>query len=248
MKAVSTEFVPEPVMGSALVVPLYSATAEGGLFNGTYEATGSGMTQVSVPLSHVFQPFDINITEATTNAGARLEKLYEVNLQRFSQNVAREVLRDVTNFTTSASFAGFGYDTVRSIANTLNQNNVTGERHLIVDTTIAGGLYVSSSMNTKVTPQDYDFTSAPKISTGILPSNVRGVALAAPCYAMANALPVDPLKGTNSYIEHSIITDPVTGFTFAYKVFSLPNSGRIRGVFEALVGGRIGNNRAVVIR
>ena len=248
MKAVSTEFVPEPINGASLRVPLYSATAEGGLFNGTYESTGSALTEITVPLSHVFQSFDIKINESTVNAAARLEKLYAVNLQKFAQNVAKEVLKDVGNFAASGSATNFGYDTVKSIANTLNQNNVTGDRYLIVDTTIAGGLYVSSSMATRVTPQDYDFVSAPKISTGILPSGVKGVALSAPCYAMANGLPTDELAGTNSYIDYSVITDPATGFSFVFKVFGLPNAGTKRGVFEALVGGKIGNNKAVVIK
>lgn len=247
MKAVSTEFIPEPINGASLRVPLYSATAEGGLFNGTYESSGSTLSEITVPLSHVFQSFDIKINESTVNAAARLEKLYAVNLQKFAQNVAKEVLKDVSSFTGFVSSASFGYDTVKSIASQLDQNNVSGDRYLLVDTTISSGLYVSSSMNTKVTVQDYDFVSAPKISTGILPSGVKGVALSAPCYAMANGLVTDELAGTNAYIDYTVITDPATGFTFAFKVFGLPNAGTKRGVFEALVGGKVGNNKGVKI-
>lgn len=248
LPAVSKEFIPEPVNGASLRVPLFSATAEGGVFNGTYDSTGSVLTEITVPLNHVFQSFDIKINESTVNAAARLENLYTVNLQKFAKNVAKSVLSDVGNYAVSASATGFGYDTVKTIAGLLDQNDVSEERHLMVDTTIYSGLYVSSSMNTRVAVTDYDFAAAHKISTSVLPSGVKGVAIAPSCYAMANGLPTDELAGTNAYIDYSVITDPATGFSFVFKVFGLPNAGTKRGVFEALVGGKIGNNKAVVIK
>jgi len=246
--AVSKEFVPEAINGASLRVPVFSATAEGGLFNGTYDASGSALTEITVPLSHVFQSFDIKINESTVNAAARLSNLYTVNLNAFAKNVAKEVLKDVGSFTASGSATGFGYETVKSIATTLDNNNVTEQRGLLVDTTIYSGLYVSSSMNTVVSPETYGFTGANKLSTGILPSGVKGVAMSPSCYAMANGLPTDELAGTNGYIDYAVMSDPATGFTFAFKVFALPNSGTKRGVFEALVGGKVANNKGVQIK
>ena len=114
------------------------------------------------------------------------------------------------------------------------------DRSLLVRNDYYGSLRPDPTATIKLTPQDYGFQTVSPVGTNVLPSGVKGVALAKGAYGVAAALTNNSLVGTNAVIDSTVLTDDKTGISFRYIVWANPTSGTINGTFETRVGGKVG--------
>lgn len=249
VKNFSTKFEQEAIKGNSISVSLYSA-GTGSVFTGTYADGASVIGEISVPLTHVYVPLEINVLESDKNAGAELSKLYKTGLQNFAQKVNEVILADVASYTTSASVANaaaFTFTSVKGLAaqlDTLSAPMV--DRSLVLKSDFYGALRTDPAATVKLSVTDYDFVGAYPAAT--LPAAVKGVAFGGiSTYAVGAALPKNPLIGSSALIDYQTFTDEVTGIPYQLLVWGDANSGKIKAVFETRVGGKVGVQGSVKI-
>lgn len=249
IKNFSTKFEQEAIKGNSISVSLFSAGA-GSVFSGSYGDGASVIGEISVPLTHVYVPMEINVLESDKNAGAELSKLYKTGLQNFAQKVNETILADVASYTTSASIvtaASMSFSSVKTLASQLDVLNAPmGDRSLVLKTDFYGQLRTDPAATVKLSVTDYDFVGA--YPTATLPAGVKGVAFGGiSTYAVGAALPSNPLIGSNALIDYQTFTDEVTGIPYQLLVWGDANSGKIKAVFETRIGGKVGHQGSVKI-
>ncbi|MBC2602079.1 P22 phage major capsid protein family protein [Puniceicoccus vermicola] len=241
----STKFEVSDIAGSSVSVPLIDA-GSAGVFSGVYQNDSDTMTEIDVGVTHVYKKFSVNVTEASTNAAATLENLYVSNMRSFAAKVSETILADVANYTdavTGLSVGSFDFDDVKSASIELDDNGVPmANRSLVLSPSFNTALLPSTSDNLKLTPEDYGFAS---YRNAYLPSGVHGIATHAGSYACAVALPKNPLIGSSALIDHEVIIEPTLGIPVQMLVYGEPNGGKISAVFEALVGGKVAQDKGV---
>lgn len=237
ISALSTKFEGE-IQGASVIVPLAS-TGAGQEFAGTYAVDNSTLAEITVPVKHVFKSFSINVGDASKSAAASLKNLYKTNLDALMAAIQTTAFADVSNFTAEEEFTtgAFGWADVKA-ALTTGADLPEDGKVLILKSALNTQLLPNADDNIVVKAEDYDLS---KFVSSKLP--VDGVLTHAGTYAVATALPSNPLVGTTALIDSEIIE--VDGMQILYTVSGSGDTGTIRGTFAVLVGGKIAQDKSV---
>ena len=243
INALSTKYEGQ-IVGTSVVVPLAS-TGPGQEFAGTYAVDNSELAEISVPVKQYFKSFSVSVKEASESSAATLANLYKVNMDAFAATVQAAVFADMANFTLEheyASLSAFDWDDIKAALAKGDELPEDG-KVLLVKSALNTQLLPSTSQNLAIKASDYGLDS---FVTSKLPTGVDGTVLHPGCYAIATAIPQNPLIGTNALIDSEII-EADNGMRFLFTLSGSGDTGKIRGVFSVLAGGKIAQDKAVRI-
>lgn len=233
----STKFEQNEVSASTISVPLFDSTAQ--IFSSSvgYMSSGS-ISEVSVPVSHVFVSNSIDVSQASSNPAAYLPSFYEKQMKELAGAITERALGDVASYTNKVHVpsASFGFNVVKSGQGVLDAANAGNDRVILTRGLWNSALSPNSVDGTRVTVEDYGFGGKYRAPlTGVV-----GAAMFAPAsYAVAVGLPTDPLKGTNALVSEQNLVDPETNIPMRHKVFADATKGKLFSVFETIVGGKV---------
>ena len=253
--AFSRNFSPNPAdKGDMIRVPIVGAPAESSDFEGDYTAnSGADIQTVPVVLNrHKYKTVHVTATEAADTALNVLETL----VVSAAQQLAIDVVQDIFTAITAAAYGAsaipplappdFNYKAVLGVREACAQAKMpVSERSLILDSS-----YYTNLLADDVVAKSFNLNlSAP----GVVEGDVKRLAgfdiyetLAIPttqdalCGFAAHpsglAIAMRYLQPVAQYEEAGAITDPVTGLTFGYLRFTLPQHGVVFVTLECLYG------------
>jgi hypothetical protein len=235
----TTKFTKQSINGSSVSVPVVTGgTAKTKGATGAYDLTGSpAATDIEVSLTHVYVPFDLDITEANSSGfGHDLKEKTESALEALGEKVMVTALADMVNFELSSTIAVADFDgsEVKGLASDLDDAAVPAiGRTIVADSGYFNNLLPEATDTIKVSVADYGFEGAP-ITAGILPDGVNAVALGKRSYAVASALPSQTNSG-KFIVWEDIVTD--AGVPVRVKVWEEPHG--LQGIVETRIGGKV---------
>ena len=253
--AFSRNFSPNPAdKGDMIRVPIIGAPAESSDFAGDYTAnSGADIQTVPVVLNrHKYKTVHVTATEAADTALNVLETL----VVSAAQQLAIDVVQDIFTAITAAAYGApaiqplapsdFNYKSVLGVRSACAEAKMpVSERSLILDSS-----YYTNLLADDVVAKSFNLNlSAP----GVVEGDVKRLAgfniyetLAIPltqdalCGFAAHpsglAIAMRYLQPVAQYEEAGAITDPVTGLTFGYLRFTLPQHGVVFVTLECLYG------------
>ena len=253
--AFSRNFSPSPAdKGDMIRVPIVGAPAESNDFQGDYTAnSGADIQTVPVVLNrHKYKTVHVTATEAADTALNVLETL----VVSAAQQLAIDVVQDIFTAITAAAYGApainplapsdFNYKSVLGVrAKCAEAKMPVSERSLILDSS-----YYTNLLADDVVAKSFNLNlSAP----GVVEGDVKRLAgfniyetLAIPltqddlCGFAAHpsglAIAMRYLQPVAQYEEAGAVTDPVTGLTFGYLRFTLPQHGVVFVTLECLYG------------
>jgi hypothetical protein len=253
--AFSRNFSPNPAdKGDMIRVPIVGAPSESSDFQGDYTAnSGADIQTVPVVLNrHKYKTVHVTATEAADTALNVLETL----VVSAAQQLAIDVVQDIFTAITAAAYGApaiqplapsdFNYKAVLGVREACAQAKMpVSERSLILDSS-----YYTNLLADDVVAKSFNLNlSAP----GVVEGDVKRLAgfdiyetLAIPltqddlCGFAAHpsglAIAMRYLQPVAQYEEAGAVTDPVTGLTFGYLRFTLPQHGVVFVTLECLYG------------
>lgn len=235
--ALSTKFEGE-INGATVTVPLAS-TGAGQEYVNTYAVDNSVLAAIEVPVKHMFKSFSINVGDASKSAAAQLKNLYKTNLDALMASIHTSAFAGLSAITEEVDVAlsSFGWADVKT-ALEAGEDLPEDGKTMILKSAYNTALLPSAGDNLLIKAEDYDLT---KFVSNKLP--VNGVITHPGAYAIATALPSNPLVGTSALIDFEIIE--VDGMQILYTVSGDGNTGTIRGTFAVLVGGKLAQDKSV---
>lgn len=263
LKAFSTDFeADQGQAGSTISAGLVSAATAGGEFVGDYEIGDNVIGKVEVTLKHLFQPFEISMSDANKSSVAKLENLAEANAGALADSIFQVALAPVTvanygaaGFTGGwdeiiemgeVTHAGFTLNSVKTLAGKLADAPADG-RALILDQAYeanliptSGQVIGSDAVTEGRTPR---LMGLDVYGSNYIPDNsinLKGVALHKSAIAVASRTPIDLGKDKNAYYTYEIVEIPSLGINVVYKEWFSTKTGSLWGCYETLFGAAAG--------
>ena len=223
-------------------VPIVSATAATQVNPTSFEpGGGTTVTEGTVTLDHIYQPFAI--TQAELGLGHRLERLIQINLSALADKILALATAPITvaNFGAAVVTSGDITPSNGKLAELWAAIHKSARKGLVVNPTIYSKLIPTTQESLPLSAGAYGFDNGIYFSTSFGgEQDLAGFACSPEALVMAAAAPaIDPAVSSQFAISDAVTLDQI-GLSVQYNVWGSTANRQVNASLEVMFGAAKG--------